>query len=162
MLFSNYSQHDRQSIERVQRMFTKALFPKSSLFNYRDRCTQLNLEPLWLRRLKLNLSLLHCMLHNQIHTSFGKPARAIHSGYMLRNSECKLKIEPAVTVFRYNFFLNFYSCVWNKLPVSIRSLENHHVFTRSLNSFLTLDKVGALLTTQMTTDTLYELGPKNV
>ena len=161
MLFSNYAQHDRHAIERVQRMFTKALFPKSSLTTYRHRCTQLNLEPLWLRRLKLNLHLLHSMVYNQIHTSVTKATWVISSGYNLRDSAYKLKVESAATVFRHNFFLPFYSRLWNKLPADIRSIETRRLFTRSLNSFLTLDKVDELLTTQMATDSLFELGPRN-
>jgi hypothetical protein len=44
----------RLAIEGVQRRFTRLLLPPGCLTNYRERCGVFRLDPLWLRRLKLN------------------------------------------------------------------------------------------------------------
>jgi hypothetical protein len=162
VLFSNYSQHDRHAIERVQRTFTKALLPNSCLDSYRARCAQFNLEPLWLRRLKLNLGTLYRLLHSQLHTSVAKPTFLATTGYMLRDSACKLPHPLAVSTLRHNYFIPMYSRIWNKLPAHLRTLDNHRLFARKLDAFFTLEQVEKLLSTQLSLDALFEKGPGNV
>lgn len=162
MIFTHYSQRDRQAIECVQRMFTKALFPLTCKVSYYNRCTQLNLEPLWLRRMKLNLAILHRLIYSQMHTSIVKPVFSERPEYMLRDNTFKLQYKTSKTSVGHNSFLSLYSRLWNKLPLHIRSIESNLMFTRSLNLFLSPEKVESLLGIQLSLDVLFESGPKNI
>jgi hypothetical protein len=133
MISTYYSAADRRSLEGVQRMFTKRLLPAEPYQNYRMRCKHLKLTPLWLRRLSINLALLHRLIYATAHTVQLRPS-LIHSTYTLRNAEQKLHCDKARTTFRHLFFLNFYSRAWNQLPVKIRSIKNPFVFKRSLQT----------------------------
>ena len=143
-------------------MFTKAMFPKGCSDGYRFRCLKLNLEPLWMRRLKLNRALFHRLIHSQIHSSITKPSFITPPSYSLRDSACKLRQPLVVTNFRQNFFIPLYTRIWNKLPSHVRSLDNSHIFTRKINEFITIDKVEELISTQLSLDTLFESGPRNI
>ena len=56
-LISIFRNSDLEGIESVQRVFTRHLLIHNPHISYNERCSQLRIEPLWLRRLKLNLLL---------------------------------------------------------------------------------------------------------
>jgi len=60
----------RFAIENIQRRFTKKLIPPNSSYSYLERCQLFKLDPLWLRRLKLNLIFLHCLVYCHAYTEF--------------------------------------------------------------------------------------------
>lgn len=161
IVFQHYSQQDRHNVERIQRFFTRKLLPTDCTLNYRQRCEYFKLDPLWMRRLKLNLRFLHRLIHSQAHTSNAR-LTLISSDRHIRNSDYKVKCDTARSSFRHNFFLSFYSRLWNKLPETIRSLGNNRLFSNSLNDILSLPKVQELFTAQLSTDALCEVGPRNV
>ena len=45
---------DLEGIESFQRVFTRLLLIHNPHIPYNERCSQVRMEPLWLRRLKLN------------------------------------------------------------------------------------------------------------
>jgi hypothetical protein len=161
MVFQHYSQQSRHAIERIQRMFTRKLLPESSTLNYRQRCELFSLDPLWMRRLKLNLTFLHGLIHSRVHTVNSK-LELLSSKYHMRCSSFKLKCENSRTSFRYNFYILFYSRLWNKLPEHIRSLDNPMVFRKSLNCFLSMPVIHQMFTPYLSTDSLFECGPPSV
>lgn len=118
------SKADRLAIENIQRRFTRCLLPITNASSYRARCTQLRLEPLWMRRLKLNLAFLHKILHNSTHVASGCPTFILNSPYNLRNSEFTLNIQPSRTSFHSRSFFVLYPSVWNRLPVELRSMSD--------------------------------------
>ena len=162
MFFTYYSQSETQAIEGVQRLFTRFLLSKSTEMSYEARCIHFKLDPLWLRRLKLNLAFLHRIVHSQVHTPIFQTLIATTSGYSLRNSPFKLRSEYSRTSVRYRYFLTFYSRIWNKLPSSLRSIDNYHRFIKSLKTYITPSKTEQLFSTQLLPDALYKVGPKYV
>jgi hypothetical protein len=161
MVYQHYTQQARHAIEGIQRLFTRNLSPEGHTKSYRERCIQYNLDPLWMRRLKLNLKLLHQLIYSQAHTAVARPTFT-HSDYHMRNSTCKVQCETSRTTFRHNFFLSFYSRLWNKLPESVRCLENEKHFYSSLHNLLSLSTVEELFSTMLSLDDLCKLGPRNV
>ncbi|GAA49004.1 reverse transcriptase SjR1 [Clonorchis sinensis] len=115
-LSSLYTGSCRLAIESVKRSFTKKLFPRSHPLSYRSRCQILGLEPLWLRRLKLNLTLLHRLLHKDTFIAEARPNINSQPHYRLRNSCNLLVCPPARTNLRHYFFLVYYARIWNSLP----------------------------------------------
>ena len=55
-LLSIFRNSDLEGIESVQPVFTRHLLIHNPHIPYNERCSQLRIEPLWLRRLKLNLT----------------------------------------------------------------------------------------------------------
>ncbi|GAA53929.1 hypothetical protein CLF_111643 [Clonorchis sinensis] len=89
---SPYTQSCRLAIESVQRSFTKEVFPRSNL-SYHFRCQILGLEPLWLRRFKMNLTLSHRLLHKHAFVEENTPNANSRPRYIFRNS-CNLVLNP--------------------------------------------------------------------
>jgi hypothetical protein len=161
VLFTHYTQSDRYNIERVQRMFTKRLLPTGCMLSYRLRCEHFKLDPLWLRRLKLNLRLFHRWIYSQLYSVTPRPIFATFT-YNMRDSVNKIKCTISRKAFRHNFFISFYSRIWNKLPEKIRSEESSRLFTISIDNLLSLDMISQLFQSQITIDSLCELGPHHV
>ena len=152
----------RIAIEGVQRRFTKAFFPSDNRPTYRARCTLLRLEPLWLRRLKLNLVFLHQLIYKHSHIALWRPSFAPNLTYNLRNTQWTVSINRSRTDFHRYSFLNYYSRIWNKLPISLRSEEEPLAFKRQLRAFLSLDTISRLWSLQLSEDTLFECGPPRI
>ena len=150
------------AIEGIQRKFTKMLFDTGCTKSYRARCQILNLDPLWLRRLKLNLIFLHALIYQNAHLASERPAFAVHHSYNLRNTEFCLNYNMSRTVFHQYSFLSFYPRLWNRLPLSIRSISNYHIFKRRLSLFLSIKTVDSLLNPQLPLDLLFEQGPGKI
>jgi hypothetical protein len=156
------TKQSRLAIEGVQRRFTKMLFPLGSLLCYQERCEILRLEPLWLRRLKLNLAFLHRLLYHHAHMASERPCFSESSSYNLRNTELTISCSLSRTAFHRYSFIPFYSHVWNRLPADLRMISDIYVFQKRLNTFLNLESVYLLLAPQQPLDTLFELGPFKV
>jgi hypothetical protein len=161
MLFPHYTESDRHSIESVQRMFTRILMPAGLSSNYRSRCEHFKIDPLWMRRLKLNLVFLHRLVNAQVHTTNTFLHLSTPTRYT-RNSEAKITCKLSRSAFKHNSFVPFYSRIWNRLPPDLRMLTNHISFRKSLNQFLSLQTVAPLFRTQLSDDVLCEYGPRHV
>ena len=64
IFYSFTTKAERLSIERLQRRFTKRLLGTSCNLTYPERCDQLKLQPLWFRRLQLNLIIFFKLLRS--------------------------------------------------------------------------------------------------
>ena len=100
-LASQLTKANRLAIEQVQRTFTKAVFLGGNTMSYRVRCEYLKLDPLWLRRVKLNLIIFHSLVYQHRHLSYECPQFWHNQRYAFRNSEhishgknCSLAIFP--------------------------------------------------------------------
>ena len=155
----NLRKYERVAIESFQRAFTKYVVGFSSTITYRERCIALSLEPLWLRRIKLNLTFLHNILYNG--TFNNNPLLKLHNSgpYCLRNKGNTLVIPQARTSFRARFFSNRYAKLWNRLPQDIRAISNTFQFKMRLHKFLSPVNILLLFQVNQTLDSLYENGP---
>ncbi|MBM6549270.1 reverse transcriptase family protein [Streptococcus dysgalactiae] len=157
IVFTNMNKAARVAIEGVQRVFSKQLIGFSTSLNYRQRCELLNLEPLWLRRIKLNLCFLFNMIHRNTYSSsclsFLTPQR-----YHLRHSNFTLPVSRCRVKFRYNFFLLVYSRLWNKLPEGIRSCQSLTQFKLALRKFMLVPNLVRIAKYHIDVDRAYEVG----
>ncbi|MBM6549230.1 RNA-directed DNA polymerase [Streptococcus dysgalactiae subsp. equisimilis] len=158
IVFSNMNKNSRIAFENVQRTFTKQLIGYSSPLNYRQRCELLNLEPLWIRRLKLNLCFLFNLIHFSTHSSSSRPAFSTHHLYSFRNKSCTLPIPRSKHKLRSHFFLVVYSRLWNKLPQSVRSCSTLSHFKLALSKFLIVPLLIQVTNAHLTIDRAYEIG----
>ncbi len=158
-VFSNMRKADRLLLEKVQRSFTKAVTGYSSTHNYRSRCAILHLDPLWLRRLRLNLVILFRLIHNLIHSDISNVGFKPSSVYNLRLHKHMLPYEIPQTSVRSRFFLQVYSRLWNKLPALIRSCCSLSQFKHLLSKLLTVESLLSILDFPNTIDHLFENGP---
>ena len=148
---------DLCSLESIQRNFTRLICPDNSL-TYRERCISLQIDPLWLRRMKLNLTHIYKLFQSpggllqQFRAYFRSPTRA------LRNSECLLYPPRARCKTRANFLLIRYSPIWNALPNALRNDTSIAHFKRELYVYLTVERAALLLNIQVQLDKLYTDG----
>ena len=149
---------DRVAYENVQRSFTKSLVGYSSSLNYRQRCVKLGLDPLWLRRLKLNLILLFKIIHGLCFSSNLTTQLYEKVSYPIRNKSVSLKLPIFHSKLRSSFFLVRYASIWNSLPVGIRNTSNVHQFKKLLYEFLTLNNIHCFFKLSIDEDTLCEHG----
>lgn len=157
LIYSNMRNRDRISVENVQRKFTKQLLGVSSPLSYEQRCTFLKLDPLWLRRAKLNLCILFNLIHHGIF-SLTRTEFASITSYPLRNRKCSILIPKSRRSVRSNFFLIKYASLWNKLPNHIRSSPSLANFKSQLSTFLTVESLVRILSCNLTTEKAYEVG----
>lgn len=160
---ASYLNHaDLLKIENVQRKFTKLLLLCEPYLKYSQRCRFLKLEPLWLRRLRLNLVFLHRIIYKQVHLTAGYPNFASSTGYNLRNSEVTISYSKSRTAFHRFSFIPHYSVIWNKLPPSIRAIDNSVRFKKDLDAYLTPETAHSILSSQLATELLTEQGPPHI
>ena len=109
-IYSNATRPDIKRIENVQRRFTKHVLRYPPHMPYHDRCKTLNIQPLWPRRLKINLPFMLYIIHN---ISFSKRILCFNklSSHHLRNSYNVLKIIGAKRSLRSRFFLIRYRTI---------------------------------------------------
>ena len=159
LMGGNLCKYDRTAIESFQRALTKCVVGFSSTATYRQRCIALSLDPLWLRRMKLNLGFLHNILYNDIPNT--NPSLKLQNigPYHLRNKSNTLIIPKARTSLRGRFFSNRYAILWNRLPPDIRRISNKFQFKMKLHAFLTPENISHLFQMNITLDSLYESGP---
>ena len=157
VVFSNMRQIDRFAIENVQRRFTKQLLGYSSPLNYMERCEILHLEPLWLRRLRMNLSFF-CNIVKRTSCN-SAPQVKTPSNYSLRHRDSMVLIPVSRTAMRSNFFIVKYSSLWNKLPPQLRSMSSASLlFKKEINKHLTVQKLIRMHDPYMSITRAYELG----
>ncbi|CAH8437845.1 unnamed protein product [Schistosoma bovis] len=159
LVYSNCRHNDLIRIEGVQRKFTKAVLGYSDNKDYYQRCQQLNLEPLWIRRIKLNLVFIYRLINGISYSSVSTPSYLIISSHNLRNKENILAIPRTHTNLRQNFFLIRYSTMWNRLPVNLRCSETTTRFKSLLDDFLSESGLCHLLNINVFNNDLYKQGP---
>ena len=157
IISSSLSAHDRISIDNIQRTFTKKLFGSSNTMNYRERCDTSRLDPLWLRRLKLNLIFLFRLSHSLAHSSNPSLFRP-QVQYDLRNVKYTFCIPRTKSSVRSNFFLLKYLRIWNDLPLEIRSCEHLTIFKRKLYGYLNVEYLAS--SKNLPLDTVFQSGLK--
>lgn len=159
MVYSNANHSNTQELERVQRSFTRHILGPASGLNYSSRCQVLSLDPVWLRRLKINLSLLYDIIHGRIHSPGFAPKLRQPTKYDIRNTQLTIRVQKSRTSLRSNFFLNRYANIWNKLPLSLRTCTSPYVFRRKVNEFLTVAKASVILCHNLPLNEAYQKGP---
>ncbi|MGL5706975.1 MAG: RNA-directed DNA polymerase, partial [Aeromonas sp.] len=125
---SNYS--NLRAIESLQRRFTRSLLP-NTVMSYRERCIRFKLQPLWLRRLKLNLILFYRIFFDPINKPLLNTCQISSSPYNLRLSFRIMRPKKYRTSARARFHPIFYSSIWNALPLSLRSSSSVERFKYS-------------------------------
>ncbi|CAH8875965.1 unnamed protein product [Trichobilharzia szidati] len=127
---------DKLKIESVQRYFTSKLLGFDCEKDYTSRCITLGIDPLWVRRLSINLTLFFKVLH-KISFSDSKEIQFSPEGsYNLRNQTCTVSRKNCKTALRTNFFIVMYSKIWNSLPLEIRTCDSIITFKRLLYKLL--------------------------
>ena len=155
----NLRKCDRIAVESLQRTFTKYVVGSSSAKTYRERCIALSLDPLWLRRMKLNLFFLHSLLYGGIPNNNPLLKLQNNGPHHLRNKANTLIIPMARSSLRDRFFSNRYAIIWNRLPPDVRAISNRFQFKMRLKAFCTPDNILHLFQINLTLDYLYENGP---
>ncbi|MGL5707989.1 MAG: reverse transcriptase domain-containing protein, partial [Aeromonas sp.] len=148
---------DRYKLESFQRRITRTLQNTSS-GSYRERCLKWNIEPLWLRRLKLNLVILFTLIHNMSSISDDVLLINQNPAYKTRNCDNRLVVPRSRTKIRSNFFIIKYLKIWNLLPNSIRMIRNKFTFKKALDMFFTNARLLTITSPYTSIDTLYEKG----
>jgi sarcosine oxidase/L-pipecolate oxidase len=161
IIYSNLRKCDRVALERVQRTFTKSIVGLTTTLSYRSRCQSLAIEPLWLRRLKLNLSFLHSLIYGHSFTSLHHLKFLTVGPRTLRNKASTLPLTVSKTNLRSHFFLVKYSLLWNKLPQEIRETTSLPLFRKRTSLFLTTKNLMTLFG-HFDEDSLYEAGPDHI
>ena len=156
LIFSNLNKCDRLAIERVQRSFTKLLYGSSNSISYRDRCTSLHLDPLWLRRLKINLAFVFRLSHCSAYSTDTSLSFRPCSQYALRNTKCTFYIPFSRSTYRSKFFLIKYLVIWNSLPSNVRESSNLSIFKHNLCQFANVENLASMH--NVTPDFAFEQG----
>ncbi|MGL5707715.1 MAG: reverse transcriptase domain-containing protein, partial [Aeromonas sp.] len=155
IVLSYAQKRDLILIESVQRRFTKILLPNKQL-TYRERCIYLKLDPLWFRRLVLNL----CFLFTVI---FEKPSSLgahlpLRQPNNLRAEGILLNFPRSKSSFRENSFLVRYGRIWNILPSKTRTSLSLMIFRHNLREALSTNLLKMIAGPYITLDKLYEEG----
>ena len=170
IIHSNLRKAERLQVESIQRNFTRYICYLEGTPTYSERCQILSLEPLWMRRLKLNLTIYYTIVYNRPNSlCLDTPRSSSHaqgpyknSPYTLRNQHGKVEPLRARTKTRSCFFLIRYTGIWNKLPEHIRTSASVARFRFKLSTFLTLETVAQIFDLQILPDILFREGPPNI
>ena len=119
-------------IESVQRWFTKRLVGMSTL-SYDQRCQQLGLERLELRRLHADLLCCFCIIHG-LNCLSSDDFFTLSDFTITRGHTLKLALPKARVDCRKFFFCVRIIKVWNSLPNEIVTLTDAAVFKINLKS----------------------------
>ena len=152
-VYTNLRKCDRIQLEKVQRRFTKAI---DSHFSYRQRCLNMQVSPIWLRRTILNLVFLFRLKHKLTYSSNDPINFVNNSPYGLRNKEFLLPIPRCRTTLRSNFFLLTYSKLFNTLPSCIRGCSTLAHFRNSISSYITPERLYTIFKPPLSIDIFYE------
>ena len=90
-LFSIFRNSDLEGIESAQWVFTRNLLIHNPHIPYNERCSKIRIEPLWLRRLKLNLTFVFKILNNLINSENSQLSLSSSHSYNIRNKDHTLK-----------------------------------------------------------------------
>lgn len=121
------------ALEKTQRKFTKAIFPKMS---YANRLESLQLETLYMRRMKSNLTLVHSYMYGYIKSenpfdvidSKSRSSRNRSNGYKLYSN--------AKNTIQQSFIIHSVVNTWNLLPQTVVNIPDKHQFRKSLNNHI--------------------------
>ena len=121
------------AIEKIQKRFTKRI-PSLSHLTYPERLAAINLEPLELRRLKMDLVLYFKCLNNLVALPSDVYFCSQHHATQTRTGGNRL-IMPLCSTngFKNDFFNRCLSC-YNKLPLHIVAANSLSNFKNLLNS----------------------------
>ncbi|KAK4474334.1 hypothetical protein MN116_000480, partial [Schistosoma mekongi] len=136
LVYCTFILRDKLRLESVQRRFTLRILEADRTLNYKTRCTNLELDTLWRRRLKLNL-IFFCKILDKL--AFSSPNTIQFeepSCYNLRNSASKIKISHSTSALYMNYFTNKFSRIWNHLPQPIRDTDSLLSFVRHVSNFI--------------------------
>ncbi|CAH8679512.1 unnamed protein product [Schistosoma haematobium] len=126
---------DKLRLESVQRRFTLRILGADCTLTYNSRCNKLGLDPLWRRRLKLNLIFFFKLLHKLSFTSDHAIQYAETSHYYIRNSLALVKQTYSKSSLYMNYFTCKFSRLWNNLPQSIRTIKSLPLFVRCIDAY---------------------------
>ena len=162
-LLSSTRIKDKLRLESVQRRFTLRTLGTDSVLTYNSRCSKLGLDPLWMRRLKLNLIFFFKILNKLSFTSSQEIQYAKAPHYDIRNSLSLAK----QTYSRSSLYMNYFTCkfsrLWNNLPQTIRMLNSLPLFVRSINAFCSSENaLNALAPASVSYSTSEIIGTLNV
>jgi len=129
-VWSPYLVGDIDTIESVQRRFTKSL-PGFGLLPYPERLKSANIEPLELRRLHADLILTFLILHRKVDFC---PAHffTLRADGRTRGHPLKLVFNASKKNCRLHFFANRVVHAWNHLPSEVVMASSKLSFKRLL------------------------------
>ncbi len=119
--------HDINAIERIQKYFTRRLFSAKNRPNYAERLNKLDLEPLELRMIHIDLFTLYKILNGTLIV----PSLVFEPSYSNRQSTCKrLFVHNLKSNIRKNFFHHRVIQLWNSFSKSITVSVSFSSFKR--------------------------------
>ena len=131
-VWSPYLLGDIQSLESVQRLFTRRL-PGYDKMSYKERLCNLGLPTLELRRLRSDLVLCYKILYG---ITAGDPKDygliLAERGLETRGHDLKLSLTHCRVNARLNYFGSRISKVWNSLPQELVHASNAVQFKRGV------------------------------
>jgi hypothetical protein len=130
-VWSPYMLKHINAIEKIQKHFTKRI-PSIGHLSYPDRLVATGLEPLELRRLKIDLTLYYKCLHNLVALPGDIYFRSQSRVSQTRSGGNRLYVSLITNNHYANNF--FHRCLnsWNSLPLNIVNAESVSVFKRRL------------------------------
>jgi len=117
-------------LESVQRHFTKRI-PELSVLPYQQRCVELGLETLELRRLKFDLHYAYKVIFGLVDVD--SCCFKLHRGSRTRGHNYRVVPDRFSTNIRRHFFTVRVANVWNSLPTDV-SFADFKSFKRSVNN----------------------------
>ena len=129
--------------------------------SYYDSCIHLKLDPLWVRRLKLNLLFLFSLLHSSDLINYSISILS-NRNYHIRNSDMVISFDKVKSALRSNFFLIRYARIWNNLPPALRSINCRKSFRQQLDVYLTPDILRSSFAPYINVERLFEEGPPHI
>jgi hypothetical protein len=139
VIFNSFSQSTTIPLEAAQRKITRHICFKSGKFqstafpNYRERLKILNLEPLEIRRLKLDLVLFHKISNGLIKVDRPVVDLPRHS-HNTRFRHNKTAITRARILPRYNSFFVRVPKKFCKLPLNLQHCTDPYIFRKQLDT----------------------------
>jgi hypothetical protein len=137
VVWSPYLQKDIDSVESVQRYFTKKICIKCNIpfTSYKDRLNKLNLDSLEYRRLQTDLIMVFKIINSLVDLPVGELFEFYTSPYTTRRHKFCLEQKTLRTEHHTGFFANRIVPVWNKLPKDIFTPNTLSSFSIKLKKF---------------------------
>ncbi|CAI2727681.1 unnamed protein product [Schistosoma spindalis] len=154
---------DKLRLESVQRRFTLRILGADCSLTYNSRCKKLELDPLWKRRLKLNLIFFFKLLNKLSFTSNHVIQYAETPHYETRNSLALVKLTYSKSSLYMNYFACKFSRLWNNLPEHIRTIKSLPLFVRCIDAYCSSENaLNALAPSSVSHSTSVIIGTLNV
>ncbi|VDP26700.1 unnamed protein product [Schistosoma curassoni] len=128
-------------MESVQRRFTLRILGADCTLTYNSRCNKLGSDPLWKRRLELNLIFFFKLLNKLSLTSNHVIQYAETPHYDIRNSLSLVKQTCSKSSLYMNYFTCRFSRLWNNLPQSICTIKSLPLFVRFIDAYCSPENV---------------------